>query len=237
MNIIRMPFLLLLAFLSFTGPTYAHHLWVAEKDGIYTVMRGHMPDQGTPYAPECVKDIRAYNSEGAPIAVDRIDGVEAVSFKTSEPPSAVTLTCDWGYRVLTTRGKKFMTRREAVDAGHTVIEAFFSTQFAKVLFDDSEAALKASGLRLELVPLALPAKASPGSDLQIKVLLDGKPLPDAALLSDSNLEVRSDANGTAAVPIEGTGWRLLSLRHKLPVQNDPDRDYHLLTTFLIFEAK
>lgn len=237
MKITKTSLACLFALLFLTGPAYAHHLWVASNDGTYTVMRGHMPDQPMPYSPECVKDIAAFDSEGTAIPVKRTDAAEAVSFQTPEPPALVTVTCDWGYRVLTTRGKKFMTRREAVEAGHTVIEAFFSTQFAKILFDDSQAAIKATGLKLELMPLTDPSEASPGSVLQIKVLLDDKPLADAAVLTASNTEIRSDAEGIAAVPIEQAGRQLLSLRHKIPVQNDPDRDYHLLTTFLIFEVK
>lgn len=75
------------------------------------------------------------------------------------------------------------------------------------------------GLPLEIVPLADPFALKPGDTLKVRVLFQGKALPEAnlgwAAPGDGVARgyVRTDAKGEALVPIAGPGLMTLRLTH------------------------
>lgn len=219
---------------------HAHHLWVAKTDDSYVVSRGVMPERVDPYKPECVKAFVAVGPDGATIPSDklqRIDEAERVVFRTPEGVSVVGVSCDWGYRVNTTRGKKLLRRQEAEKAGFRVVDSFFSTQYAKVLFQEGGGNTKPIGMKFELIPLEDPSRIRVGGELAIQAVFDGKPLANATLLGKDKEEVPTGQNGTGRIKITKKGVHLLMARHRAPVENDPEKDYHLFTTFLVFEVR
>jgi uncharacterized GH25 family protein len=219
---------------------HAHHLWVLKTDAGYAVARGIAPERLDPYDPRCVKEVWAFCSGGRMIPAGRIERINApgqVEFRISETVSLMGVSCDWGYRVNTTKGKKLLTRQEAVKAGFVVINSFFSSQYAKVMFKETASIEKPIGMKFELVPLENPLKIREGGELPIRVLFDRKPLADVAILTKDDHEFRTDMRGVGHIKMSEKGLQLFMARHRVPIQDDPNKDYHLYTTFFVFEAR
>jgi nickel transport protein len=219
---------------------HAHHLWVVKTDDSYGVARGLLPEPLDPYKPECVKAFVAVGPDGAMIPsekLERIDEAEGVRFRTAEDVSLVGVTCDWGYRVNTTQGKKLLRRQEAEKAGFRVVDSFFSTQYAKVLFKEGAGNTKPIGIKFELIPLEDPLRIPVGGELPIQAVFEGNPLANVTLVGKDKQEIPTDQNGTGRMKITQKGIHLLMAGHKAPVQGDPEKDYDLFTTFLVFEVR
>ncbi len=217
---------------------YAHHLWVIREDGRFIVACGHISDKTEAYDPECVKAVNAFDSKGNRVSLERTDDQGRAIFsseKAEKDVSMMTVRCDWGFRVNTTKGKKLISREAAQQAGLNVINAFFSTQFSKSLFENSEGITKPAGLKFEIIPLKNPFQLAPEELLPVQILFDEKPLADISVSSQGESQaIKTDKNGIALIKIGGKGIRLISARHKDPAQNNPEMDYHLFTAFLIF---
>lgn len=231
MLIFMLPVLLL------TAPALGHHLWVSVEDGSYTVNRGVISERTDAYDPACVKNVKAYAKDGRPLSVKRLNKAEEVVFQTDAPAALASVVSQWGDRVNTTRGKKLMSRAEAEKVGLTVISAFFSTQFAKTLFQSSDRNLEPLGLKFEIVPLDNPMAAGPDEAVSFALLLDGRPLGQAAIYTQDNREIKTDQNGVAHIAFEKKGVHLLYASHRCPAENDSKLDYLKFMTFLTFEVK
>lgn len=230
--------LVMVLFLGNAG--HAHHLWIEKTDEGYVVARGMAPERQDRYNPECVEQFWAYAADGREILAEnirRIDDSERVRFRIPGPVSVAGISCDWGYRVNTAEGKKLLTRQEAEQAGLRVISSFFSTRFAKVFFPGEDPVEKPIGMKFEMVPSKNPADTSPEEGLSVQVLFDGEPMPELSIFARHGEEWKTDRYGIAHVKPAGKGLNLWMARHKVSVQGDPDKDYHLYTTFLIFEAE
>lgn len=224
----------------FVSPVRGHHLWVVEDEDGYVVARGKASERLDAYNPRCVKDFVAFSSDGMRIPsekIRRVDAPEQVRFRTSQKASLVGVSCDWGYRVNTTKGKKFLTRSEAEKAGLRVINSFFSTQYAKVLFNEGARTTEAIGMRFELVPLENPLQIAEGEDLPLQVLFNQKPLPETPVFTKDGHEFRADGEGVCRVKVGKQGLQLFMAKHKVPVEDDPKKDYHIYRTFLVFEGE
>ena len=94
------------------------------------------------------------------------------------------------------------------------------------------------GLKLEIVPLKHPSKLVPGELLPVQVCFDGKPLAGAQVSSARETPpVKTDQNGMANVRLPEEGKGLFSVWHKIPVRDDPEKDYHKFMTFLMFQGE
>ncbi len=148
-----------------------------------------------------------------------------------------TVRCDWGHRVNTTQGKKLMTRQEAEQAGFRIINSFFSTQFCKSLFAESDEITKPVDIMFEIVPKENPFEKDVGKSLPVMVIFEGKPLADTSVYTEKGQEVKTDQNGVALIKIEKKGMQLISAGHKVPAAEISGLDYHMFTTFFNFEVK
>ena len=218
------------------SPAYAHYLWVVQEDDRYVVARGTPQDDREAYNPAAVTLIRAFNSGGTEIPIERVNEKAKVLFRTEKVPSITLVMCDWGSRVNTTRGKKLMTRKEAEAQGLTVLKAFTSTQFSKTLFEDGDAVSKNLGMRFEIVPLKSPFKLKPGGTLDVQLLFDGAPLKETVVSTDGRIETKTDQDGMARIDGFHEGWNIIMARHTVSVSGDPDINYRQFMTFLLFRV-
>jgi nickel transport protein len=213
---------------------YAHQLWVVREDGRFVVARGHMPDRTDAYNPACVKEMKGFDKNGNAVPLERKDEASRAVFISDKDISIITVWCDWGFRVNTTQGKKLMNRRDAAQAGFKVLNAFFSTQFLKELSENSEKLTKPLGLKLEIVPMKNPFQLASDESLPVQIFFDRTPLPDIAVSSEGASEnIKTDKDGIALIKKADKGISQISARYKMPVQNNPEMDYHLFTAFLI----
>ncbi|GAB6097673.1 DUF4198 domain-containing protein [Desulfatiferula olefinivorans] len=220
----------------FTSPALAHHLWVIPEADGYAVARGTMPDTTEAYNPMAVTAIRALGSDGTEYSLSREDGKDRAFFKAPFPAVAA-VRCDWGPRVTTTRGKKLMSRSDAEKQGFKVIKAFVSTQTSKTVFQDGEVLTRPLGLIFELVPETGPLGLTPGQNVNIKLLFEGKPLKQVDITGPDSVKTRTDDQGIAAVTLSKTDWQVISARHLVDLPNETELDYHQYMTFFIFRMK
>lgn len=237
MRFINKICILILPALFLSVPALGHHLWVSADKENYAVNRGIMSERTDAYDPNCVETIKAYAEDGEPLSVQRINKSEQVMFQTDAPAALTSVICKWGDRVNTTRGKKLMSRKEAEDAGLTVISAFISTQFSKTLFKPSDRNQKPLGIKFEIVPKQCPLSAKPGEPLAFKILFEGKPLANTAVYTQDDREFQTDKNGTARIAFEKTGGHLLYAKHQTPDESNRGLDYLKFMTFLTFKVK
>jgi len=222
------------------GSANAHQLWVEKNDDSYTIARGVLDERLDPYKPDSVMAFVAIGADGTVIPaakVQRSDEPEMARFRIAEQVSMVAVTCDWGYRVNTTKGKKLLRRSEAKKEGLKIISAFFSTQYSKIFYEEGSGNTKPAGLKLELIPLKDPLGINEGDELPVQVFFDGKPLANVVITGGSKEEIPTDNNGVGHFKITKKGKILLMLGRKVPVKDDPEKNYHLYSTFMVFEVK
>lgn len=213
-------------------PVHAHHLWVERSGNDYQVVRGMLSERSDPYDTGCVKMVAAYASNGQPLAIERTDDQKQVRFTSPSPVAMAVVTSQWGYRVKTTQGKKFMTRAQAQDAGLNVLTAFFSTHCAKSLFGAVASIDRPVGLPFEFVPLENPGEVPEKTALRVKLLFDGNPLPGVAIFTENGQKSTTDENGIAEIQRPETGPWLIYSRHWIDATDRQDIDRLLFTTFL-----
>lgn len=237
-RLIHLTVLLLMGLwlLPVTG-VHAHHLWLTQNREGLGVARGTLPDEQEPYRPAAVVEAAAWDPAGQPLALTRQDLADRVRFQTVGPAAIATVRCDWGLRVNTTEGKKLIGRREAASQGLTVIDGFFSTQFSKTIFADGPLTTAPTGLLLEIVPLDNPLTIPAGQPVRVQVLFEQRPLAGAMVHFGKRRQARTDADGVAAMEVQGTAGELIWTRHQVAVTDDPEKNYILYTTFLVLSGQ
>ena len=218
----------------------AHHLWVEKSNDTYIVARGVLGERHDIYNPDRVMAFAAIGADGKRVSeemIRRSDEPDRARFEISEQVSMTTVSCDWGYRVNTTKGKKLMSKPEAEKENLRIISAFFSTQYSKVFFEKGIGNTIAAGLKFEMIPLNDPVGLHEGDVLPVQVLFDGRPLANVVITSAAREEIPTDSNGVGHFKLTKKGKTLLMLGQKVPVKDDPEKDYHLYTTFMVFEVK
>ncbi|MBM3792008.1 MAG: DUF4198 domain-containing protein, partial [Acidobacteria bacterium] len=124
------------------------------------------------------------------------------------------------------------------------------SKFAKTIVSVGKAddtAMKAIGLRLEIVPLKNPAAARPGEKLPVRVLFDGKPLaraqvaavaevfsPNAAGEEDPAYRTVTGYEGVAHIPLLAPGTWLVKLVHMVPAGDGMEHDWESFFSTLTF---
>jgi len=196
-----------------------------------------MPERLDAYDASKVVEIKAIGKDGSILPIQRQDENHGAFFKIDDDIAMATVRCDWGHRVNTTQGKKLMTRQEAEQAGFRIINSFFSTQFCKSLFAESDEITKPVDIMFEIVPKENPFEKDVGKSLPVMVIFEGKPLADTSVYTEKGQEVKTDQNGVALIKIEKKGMQLISAGHKVPAAEISGLDYHMFTTFFNFEVK
>lgn len=213
----------------------AHYLWVQLQGDGYFVARGLPPAEFYDYNPEKIKDVKAFDSQGQPLAVTRKPAAAQLRLQTPQPPAMVTAVAEWGHRVNTPQGKEFLSKAEALAKGLTVTEAFVSLQTAKTLFAAGPVATKPVGLALEIVPLQDPLTLAPGQELPVQVLFSGQPLPNARVRVAQVRELfTTDAQGKVQLKLAEGGQQMIMASHQVPTPAEQDIDYVQYMTFLSF---
>lgn len=218
-----------------TSSAQAHYLWAIQEDGAIRIARGIPPAQLDPYSPQAVKEIKAFDLQGHLVPCQRLDGEDQVKMRAQTQPAIVTVFCEWGHRVNTPAGKKFLHKKAALAQGLEVQEAFSSTHFAKTIFAWGEAGAKPTGLRFEIVPLKNPLTLKPGEDLPLQVLWEGSPLPDCRVRATKVTELlETDDQGMVSLRFPEKGLLMVYAGHRLTPTDTSEIDYQLFTTFLSF---
>lgn len=214
----------------------AHFLWVQPEGNGFFVARGLPPAEFYDYQPEKIKDVQAFDSRGEPLAVNRIAEAARLRLQTTAPPAMVTVVAAWGPRVITSQGKKFLSKQEALAKGLRVEEAFVSLQAAKTLLAPTAAVTKPLGLPLEIVPLQDPLTLAPGQELPIQLLFSGQPLANTRVRVEKVQEFFStDTHGKVNLRLADRKQQMIMAGHQVPAPAGQELDYIQYMTFLTFQ--
>jgi uncharacterized GH25 family protein len=99
------------------------------------------------------------------------------------------------------------------------------------LVGDTEGMDQSVGLRLELIAGKNPYNMKPGDELPIRLLFDGKPLPDARIKavhgtsSGDPVTARTDRMGFARIKLNSAGTWLVTSIHMQEAPNDSEADW------------
>jgi nickel transport protein len=222
--------------LGFIPLAFAHHAWVEKEGDRFVFGWGHSP-KIDPYEPNRVKDIKAFDLEGRELALTRKDEKDKVYLSSNADVSMITLSFEGGYLVTTPEGKRRMTKREAQRQGIQAVDSFYSSQFAKSIFERSDNVTKPMGMKFEIVPLKNPLSLKQGEILPVKVLYEGKSLPCITIETGHHKEAgKTDKDGGVNIEISGQGMQVVIAKYRI-VSSDPDADFLSFTTVLTWETK
>lgn len=212
---------------------FAHHAWVEKR---FIVGWGH-PPKIDPYALHKVKDIKAFDLKGREVAISRTDEKDKVYLSSNTDISMVSLSFEGGYVVTTPEGKKRMRKRGAQRQGIHVVDSFYSSQFAKSIFEHSDIVTKPVGMKFEIVPLKNPLSLKQGETLPLKVLYEGKPFSDITIQTEHHKDAgKTDKDGLVNIQISGERMQVVIAKYRIP-SSDPDADFLSFTTALRWERE
>lgn len=204
------------------APALAHDLWLEPDPAGVRAVYGHAGEGGGAdrYRLFEVK-AQAAAGKGAVSLLDAAKPGYDTMPPLALPPAAggarvVAARYDGGFWVKTAMGSRNTNRLNVPDA----LESRWSLKFAKLVLPGAQALSGAVGHRLEIVPLADPYRLKAGEPLKVRVDLDGKPLPGAALTigapnSEQAAKMEADEAGTAEIAAR-PGLTLLNVSRKVP---------------------
>lgn len=171
----------------------------------------------------------------------RSPGATVVTMRTHEAKITLPSTEFEGY--LQEEGlTKVMRQRQAEgDVGQPATELYSRCAKSIILVDgNSDGFDKPTGLPLEVVPLSEPFGYQPGKPYRLRLLRDGKPLPNAQIKAQLQGKKRylltavSDAQGEVAISLPEAGVWLFSAVDMKPA-DDPDADWQSLWASLTLD--
>ncbi len=213
----------------------AHDAWIQKKDNDFYVIYGH-GNKLEPYDFSKIKEIRAYDFSGNYRKIAQKNGILSQEIKD---PAMLTMFFDNGYWVQTTDGWKNLTKREALQKNLQIVVSERSLKFHKNYIKWTDAFMNPIGMKFEIIPLKNPLIMKSGDVLPIKVLLEGKPIENAAISTGESHETvtKTDKNGFAEITIKEKGFRLISAFIEQSLENDPDAEKLFLSANITFDLK
>lgn len=218
--------------------SYAHDFWLEKKDGRYYVVSGH-DDKWDVYETDRVKEVKAFTVKGDSAKIDIVRQNNIVYIPSKTDIGAITVFFDNHYWVKTTEGWKNITKREALKQGLQIVESGQSFKYAKYIEKWSDSFAKPLAMKMEIIPLKNPFAVKQGEKLPLKVLLDGRPVENAAVFMHAKHDevAKTDKNGQVDVVVDINKMNIISVTTRLPFKDNPDADQLYLRTSLSFGGK
>lgn len=219
--------------LAFAPAVRAHEFWVEQKGAEFTLVYGHGSAREE-FDASKVKGITVLDTAGKPVEVQKEKKGKGLLLKLSSVPSVIAVEIDNGYWSKTIYGWKELPKRKA----SRVVEAIRSFNYAKALLAWEGSAPKLPGdPKLDIIPMQNPFDLQSGDFLKLRVVCQGKPVPDAEVEgTDHERVATTDKDGIAQVPLS-RGNQIITVSHKAPLKDDPDADFLSMTLTLTFEVK
>ena len=192
--------------------TLAHDFWLQLVPSGATLRYGHGQEEES-YRPEKVKKATALDASGR--STNLQPNLEQGRIRLASPSDSVQLgvEIDNGYWSKNVSG--WANRSKSETPGCLLSE--WSHYYAKVLLKPQECLGRSFGHPLEIVPL----KVSP-ERLQVRILHDGKPVPQVKVYSNHKKVAESNEQGEAEWG--RSGETVVSVGLKSPLQGNPHAD-------------
>lgn len=216
---------------------FAHDFWIEKKDNKLFVVSGH-DDKWDNYQPDRIKEVKAFDTQGNAIDLKVVRQQNIIYVEQKDNVAMVNVFFDNYHWVKTTEGWKNITKRDAQNQNLQIIESGQSFKYAKYYAKWSDVVSKPIGTKIELTPLKNPLSLKPGNTLEVRVLLDGKPLQNAPIFlhASHNENTKTSKEGIANVTVK-KGHNIISTTAKVPLTNNPDADQLYLRASISFEVK
>jgi nickel transport protein len=199
-----------------TDAALAHATWITQRNGEWAVVHGEGSATDEAYDPAKVVAAAALDKTGAPLEAKIVPQTTNTLLTPAEGAAVLTATFDEGWWTEDAKGEWHNEKADAYPdfkgTGHyeTYIVSYIAATEAQ----------KATGAKLEIVPMADPTKLAMGAKLQVQVLLDGKPMEGVSVthdvLTDWDLSsAPTDAEGKTTLVVANTGLNVAQVYHEV----------------------
>jgi nickel transport protein len=210
----------------------AHDAWVAPGKGpVFHILYGHKIAEK--YVPTKVTALHVLDSDQRELPFQRKNDSNGVSIRlTKGTPAVFVLDYDNGYWVKL-NGKSINVRHSLQPEG---TDAVHPLKYSKTVMSWLPWLAKPLGQRIEFVPVSVKKSPRAGSQITLRLLLDGKPLSGQMVENNSDERGPStDANGEVTVTVL-QGINRFATDYDIH-QKDPDASRLSLTAAFVFIAK
>lgn len=215
---------------------FAHDAWVEPGSGsIFKILYGHKIPE--PYNSSKVTSLKAYDASKRQLLYSRIKTKEGLTIKiTKGKPAFFTLEFDNGYWVKV-NGESRNIRKSKMPAGVEGTDPSHPLKFSKTILSWQQWMSKPQGQRIEFIPQDFSGAPQAGSQLKLKLLLDGKPLAGQRVENNSNEQgPQTDEKGFVMVTVL-KGINRFATDYDIKQLDNPDAQRLSLTAALVFIAK
>jgi hypothetical protein len=193
--------LLALAVLLLPAAAGAHDFWAESAADGFVFRRGHRGGRLLRLDRAHLKALRCATGD-RPAADLRAEVVAAgAELRVAARCDAVSASLHRGFFSITPDGEVSLPKDRVPDA----VRSWESRQYAKWIDPGVAGAARPLGDALEVVPVSDLSRARAGDRATFRVLLDGEPLPGAAVASGHEGVARTDRAGEARVKLPGPG--------------------------------
>jgi len=225
------------AVLAFVASTQAnaHGLWTEERRGNIEVVYGHGAEDDA-FKAEKIKGGWAYDVTGKmiPVTVQRL--ADHARLQPLRSPAVMAVELDngpWSQ----TPDKRWVNqnRTQVKDA----IASTHSFKYSLAIYQEGAHLPRLGMLRLAIIPQSDPVKIGVGKELEVQVLVDGKPTADIELVGDyrsapSEISGKTDKEGRARIKVRNEGLNIIAAQFTLPLPKGAPVDKQSLFSSLTF---
>jgi uncharacterized GH25 family protein len=225
--------LLALALAGLLAPSagLAHDFWIERAGGAFVARYGHHGGEVLPIDGHKVEALRCAGRAGAAKDVLSAASFSPKEVKVAARCDAVSVYYHGGFYSLTPDGEVNLPKNKAVNA----VKAWESRQFAKWVDARSPAAATPLGDELEIVPVTDLSKRRVGDKVTLKVLSQGKPVPNAVVAVDHKPLGETDSSGEVRIRLRPGEIESIDASVRRPVKT-PEADSLVLEASLTFEV-
>jgi hypothetical protein len=208
-----------------------HDLWLERAGDGFVLRSGHRGAEAVALDPARVKGIRCASGGAPPRDATGAARPAGGALRVEARCDAISAAVDHGFYVLTPDGERNVPRTQAPDA----VRSWRSRQFAKWVDASSAAAATPLGDAFEIVPVTGLAGKRPGARVTVRVLLDGRPVPGAAVAIGHRVLAETSRAGEARIDVRSAGVETISATLRRPL-GAPEAEVEVLEASLTFEV-
>lgn len=204
------------------GQVSAHGIWTAERRGNIEVIYGDGAEDNA-YDPKKISGAWASDLRGGriPVTVEKLE--DHARLKPVESAAVLSVALDNGYWTQAP-DKKWLNVGETQVPGALDSGRYY--KYTLAVLEEGAKLPSLDKLKLVIVPQQDPLSVEAGKELEVQVLVDGKPASDVELVADfvnapDEVATKTDAQGKAKIIVRNRGLNVIAASTTVP-NDDPD---------------
>lgn len=204
------------------GQVSAHGIWTAERRGNIEVIYGDGAEDNA-YDPKKISGAWASDLRGGriPVTVEKLE--DHARLKPVESAAVLSVALDNGYWTQAP-DKKWLNVGETQVPGALDSGRYY--KYTLAVLEEGAKLPSLDKLKLVIVPQQDPLSVEAGKELEVQVLVDGKPASDVELVADfvnapDEIATKTDAQGKAKIIVRNRGLNVIAASTTVP-NDDPD---------------